>query len=251
MLPWFTYNYVTLGRFTLSPAGGVGRGLWEGSWQATMVGPRAGPADRSRRRDRPTAPTLDRARRARRRPRAARRRADARLRASVAGHPAHLGRSRSIRTSARVARVARRSASISASRSRTSAAIVRAHLARRLARGVFVLWAGDIPFRYSEINALPPCVIRADAGRCRPLLVRCWRIVRRSSLLRAERPHRRRAALLAAPIVYITAVHFPLLTEARQSLPAQAASCCSLAAHRRVRGLEPADDSLRPRTAGS
>src|SRR5207245_6266562 len=35
MLPWFTYNYVTLGRFTLSPAGGIGRGLWEGSWQAT------------------------------------------------------------------------------------------------------------------------------------------------------------------------------------------------------------------------
>ena len=29
------------------------------------------------------------------------------------------------------------------------------------------------------------------------------------------------ACLLAAPIIYITAVHFPLLTEARQSLPAQ------------------------------
>ena len=38
MLPWFTYNYVTLGRFTLSPAGGIGRGLWEGSWQATWSG---------------------------------------------------------------------------------------------------------------------------------------------------------------------------------------------------------------------
>ena len=31
------------------------------------------------------------------------------------------------------------------------------------------------------------------------------------------------ACLLGAPIVYITAVHFPLLTEARQSLPAQPA----------------------------
>ena len=29
------------------------------------------------------------------------------------------------------------------------------------------------------------------------------------------------ACLLAGPIVYITAVHVPLLTEARQSLPAQ------------------------------
>src|SRR5262249_37681357 len=38
MLPWFTYNYVTLGRFTLSPAGGIGRGMWEGSWQATWSG---------------------------------------------------------------------------------------------------------------------------------------------------------------------------------------------------------------------
>jgi hypothetical protein len=28
------------------------------------------------------------------------------------------------------------------------------------------------------------------------------------------------ACLLAAPLVYVTAVHFPLLTEARQSLPA-------------------------------
>ena len=29
------------------------------------------------------------------------------------------------------------------------------------------------------------------------------------------------ACLLAAPIVYVTAVHLPFLTEARQSLPAQ------------------------------
>ena len=32
------------------------------------------------------------------------------------------------------------------------------HLARRLARGVFLLWAGEIPFRYSDINQLPPFV---------------------------------------------------------------------------------------------
>ena len=38
MLPWLAYNYATLGRFTLSPAGGIGRGLWEGSWQATWSG---------------------------------------------------------------------------------------------------------------------------------------------------------------------------------------------------------------------
>ena len=38
MVPWFTYNYVYLGRFTLSPAGGIGRGLWEGSWQGRWAG---------------------------------------------------------------------------------------------------------------------------------------------------------------------------------------------------------------------
>jgi len=31
--PWLTYNYVNFGHLTLSPAGGIGRGLWEGSWQ--------------------------------------------------------------------------------------------------------------------------------------------------------------------------------------------------------------------------
>ena len=34
LVPWFTYNYVYLGHFTLSPAGGIGRGLWEGSGRA-------------------------------------------------------------------------------------------------------------------------------------------------------------------------------------------------------------------------
>ncbi|PYQ95030.1 MAG: hypothetical protein DMF96_23895 [Acidobacteria bacterium] len=38
MLPWFTYNYVTMHRFTLSPAGGIGRGIWEGSWQGHWPG---------------------------------------------------------------------------------------------------------------------------------------------------------------------------------------------------------------------
>src|SRR5256885_11974551 len=33
------------------------------------------------------------------------------------------------------------------------------HLARRLSRGVFILWAGEIPVRYSQINQLPPQLI--------------------------------------------------------------------------------------------
>src|SRR5215813_14695517 len=38
MLPWFMYNYVNFGRFTISPAGGIGRAMWEGQWQATWSG---------------------------------------------------------------------------------------------------------------------------------------------------------------------------------------------------------------------
>ena len=38
LLPWLAYNYVNLGQVTLSPAGGVGRGLWEGSWQGRWNG---------------------------------------------------------------------------------------------------------------------------------------------------------------------------------------------------------------------
>jgi hypothetical protein len=91
------------------------------------------------------------------------------------------------------------------------------HLVKRLARGVFILWAGAIPFRYSEINALPPALIRL-----------CWAIqaalfvaALAGLAVLAGAGRIAEACLLAAPILYITAVHFPLLTEARQSLPAQ------------------------------
>ena len=49
MVPWFTYNYVYLGRFTLSPAGGIGRGLWEGSWQGRWAGKHSQRSDPYRR----------------------------------------------------------------------------------------------------------------------------------------------------------------------------------------------------------
>ena len=214
MLPWFTYNYVTLGRFTLSPAGGVGRGLWEGSWQATWRGrvqdeltdladavdDRAeldrrvrGIADRERL---PAGPMLEYVhqwediRRIWTEPVDPHKRAIARVRADEEYQ--RVG----------VANISRQSF---------------AQLAKRLARGVFVLWAAEIPFRYSEINALPEWVIRF-----------CWAVqaalfaaavVGLAALVRSGRVAA--ASLLAAPIVYITAVHFPLLTEARQSLPAQ------------------------------
>src|SRR5262249_26485916 len=89
-------------------------------------------------------------------------------------------------------------------------------LSKRLARGLFILWAGEIPIRYSEINRLPRGVIGAVWALQAVIVVLALAglVVLASSGRTAE------ACLLAAPIVYITAVHFPLLKEARQSLPA-------------------------------
>jgi hypothetical protein len=90
------------------------------------------------------------------------------------------------------------------------------HLAKRKTRGVFILWAAEIPFRYTDINRLPPSVIRL-----------CWALqaliclAALSGLVVLVRARRvADACLLGAPLVYVTAVHFPLLMEARQSLPA-------------------------------
>ena len=213
MLPWFTYNYVTLGSFTLSPAGGVGRGIWEGSWQAAWSGrlqdeltDLAGEIDDREILDRrvtavaareglPAAPMLDYVhqwqdiRRIWTEPTDANERARARVDAD--------------REYLRVGleNLRRQSAP---------------HLIKRLARGVFILWAGEIPIRYSDINSLPPAVIRI--GWAIQALIVSAALYGVYVFARSRRVDA--AALLAAPIVYVTAVHFPLLKEARQSLPA-------------------------------
>jgi hypothetical protein len=91
-----------------------------------------------------------------------------------------------------------------------------AHLVSRLARGVFILWAGEIPIRYSDINQVPRVVIRIDwAIQALIVATALYGLVVLARNGRADA-----AALLAAPIFYVTAVHVPLLKEARQSLPA-------------------------------
>jgi hypothetical protein len=91
------------------------------------------------------------------------------------------------------------------------------HLARRLARGVFLLWAGEIPFRYSDINQLPPFV-KGVVWAVQAAIV----IASLAGFVMLFRSGRKAEALvLGSCLLYITAVHFPLLTEARQSLPAQ------------------------------
>ena len=91
------------------------------------------------------------------------------------------------------------------------------HLTRRLARGVFILWAGEIPFRYSDINGLPPLLIRVVWGL--QAVIGVAALIGLVALFRAGR--KIEACLFGSCLLYITGVHFPLLTEARQSLPAQ------------------------------
>jgi 4-amino-4-deoxy-L-arabinose transferase-like glycosyltransferase len=214
MLPWFTYNYVTMHRFTLSPAGGIGRGIWEGSWQGYWAGRLQSQltdlADE----------TPDRAA------------LDSKVTALAAAEhldPAPMldythqeqdirkiwtePRDPLERTRARIAaddeylRVGLRNSA----RDRT------AHLKRRVTRGIFVLWSADIPIRYSQINSLPTIVIRLIwLAQTAILGLAALGLL---ALVRARRYAD--ALLLAAPIIYVTAVHFPLLTEARQSLPAK------------------------------
>jgi 4-amino-4-deoxy-L-arabinose transferase-like glycosyltransferase len=214
MLPWFGYNYATLGRFTLSPAGGIGRGLWEGSWQASWSGRLqnelthlADAVDDRAELDRrveaiaqrehlPARPMLEYVHQWE----------DIRLIWTAPVDPYERAIARAA-ADLEYQRVAIENLKADSAR----------HLAKRLGRGVFILWAGEIPFRYSDINALPPIVIRL-----------CWAIqaalflAALAGLVVLARSGRiAEACVLAAPILYITAVHFPLLTEARQSLPAQ------------------------------
>ena len=91
-----------------------------------------------------------------------------------------------------------------------------AHLRRRLTRGLFVLWAAEIPYRYSEINDLPVWVIRA-MWLAQAVLVALALV---GIVLGIRQPTWRETLLVAVGPVYVTAVHWLLLTEARQSLPA-------------------------------
>src|SRR5205814_4774876 len=91
------------------------------------------------------------------------------------------------------------------------------HLARRLSRGIFLLWAGEIPVRYSEIDQLSTLTKGAIWGV--QALICLAALAGFVALYRAGR--KAEALLFGSCLFYITAVHFPLLTEARQSLPAK------------------------------
>ena len=212
LTPWFTYNYVHLGRFALSPAGGVGRGLWEGAWQgqwtgriqADLINLAEATADRTE---------LDRR---------------VRAKAVETGLPAgpmlqYVNEWRDIRAiwDTPTDPLERASARVAADGEylRHALAIMRAdpigHVKRRLTRGAFVLWAAEIPIRYSAINNTPAPVIRAIwLVQVVLLLVAAW-----GAIVLARGGRWLEAVMLSLPIIYVTGVHLPLLCEARQSLP--------------------------------
>ena len=212
LAPWFTYNYIYLGRVTLSPAGGVGRGLWEGAWQghwpgrvqATLTTLGEGSADRVE---------LER---------------QVRSVAAENGFAAepmlrYVNEWRDIRAiwDTPTDPMERADARVRADDVYRSHAIAVmredpiGHLRRRLTRGLFVLWAAEVPIRHSQINTTPTVVIYAIwAAQVVLLLVAAWGVV---VLVRGGRWLE--AVMLTLPIVYVTGVHVPLLCEARQSLP--------------------------------
>jgi 4-amino-4-deoxy-L-arabinose transferase-like glycosyltransferase len=212
MVPWFTYNYVYLGRFTLSPAGGIGRGLWEGSWQGRWSG---------RSHDDLTdiaEVTPDRME------------LDARVREVATaegiapdGMLAYVHEWQDIRRiwESPTDPMERARARVVADQEYLRAAVarIRADLSgwavRRATRRAFILWASDIPIRYTDINATPTVVIRAIwLAQVILLLVAAGGVV---VLLR--RRQFAEAALVTLPLLYVTGVHLPLLCETRQSLP--------------------------------
>jgi 4-amino-4-deoxy-L-arabinose transferase-like glycosyltransferase len=209
LLPWFAYNYVHLGRFVLSPAGGVGRGLWEGSWQGYWPGrvqadltliAENGQDLEARAREVAEANGLD---------------AAPMVRYVREWRTIHdywdtpqdpLERAR--------ARVEADQQYLRAALDNISSDPV-GHVTRRLTRGMFVLWAADIPIRYSDINRMPTLVIRGIWL----VQVLVLALAAAGAIVLWRRNRRSEALLLTLPLFYVTAVHLPLLCEARQSLP--------------------------------
>jgi 4-amino-4-deoxy-L-arabinose transferase-like glycosyltransferase len=211
MAPWFAYNYHYFQRLTISPAGGVGRGLWEGSWQGRWDG--RVQAELTLIADQEPGPDLDQ-----------RVTAFARERgAAAAPMLEYVHQWQEIRKiwTAPVDPYERALARIRADDEYRRAALrnIAANPWRfartRLTYGAFVLWAAEIPVPYRQINALPRMAIRVMWAA--QALIVLTAIAGAVALLASGRT--REGALLGMALIYVTLVHLPLLTEARQSLP--------------------------------
>lgn len=213
--PWIAYNVVYFNVVALSPpAAGVGRTLWEGSWQVALPGREQATLthlaetvwDRA---------ALDRAVTAY----AAETGLDAELPLRYVHQWQDVRRMWDAPTDpwervlARIAadheygRLARENISRGPAQ----------HIWRRLTRGLALLWITEIPVRYTDINRLPTVTIRAIWLAQAVLLVLAAAGLVALWLLggRAE------AGAFAALVVYVTAVHAVLYSEARYAMPAK------------------------------
>jgi 4-amino-4-deoxy-L-arabinose transferase-like glycosyltransferase len=212
LLPWFGYNYAHLGQFTLSPAGGVGRGLWEGAWQGRWPG---------RVQAQLTQIATDEVDPVRREVRVASYAAETGYSADLMLQYVHEWRDIHDVWNTPSDPLERVRARVLADQLYLRAAIAHmredplGHAVRRITRGAFVLWAAEVPIRFSDINQTPTWVIRFIWLLQVGLLV----LAAGGLVVLFRRGRRREAVLLALPLVYVTGVHLPLLCEARQSLP--------------------------------
>lgn len=212
LLPWFTYNYVYVGRFTLSPAGGIGRGLWEGTWQGRWPGRAQNDLTEI------AEVTPDRTE------------LDARVREIATregiapdGMLNYVHEWQDIRKiwETPTDPMERARARDLADQEYFRAAIehirsdVPGWLWRHTVRNAFILWATEIPVRYTDINKLNTWVIRAIWLPQALLLV----IAAGGIVVLFRRDRCTEAALFTLSLLYVTAVHLPLLCEMRQSLP--------------------------------
>src|SRR5438105_4615579 len=211
--PWLLYNAVFFKALTFSPAGGPGRQLFEGAWQVEFPGRIE--AELTSLAD----ATPDRAL------------LDDQVRAVAAR--SHMPVEPMLRYAHQhqdIARIwttptdpwERTFARIAADREywRVAMENIRRnparHVWRRAVRGTLLLWAAEIPVRYSDINRLAPSTIRAIwLPQAAVMGLAVWGVV-----VVVGRGARTAAYAMAALIVYVTAVHTPLYSEARYSLPA-------------------------------
>ena len=159
LAPWFTYNYIYLGRVTLSPAGGVGRGLWEGAWQGHWPG-------------RVQAALTTLAEESSDRVELERRVRSVAAENGLAAAPMlrYVNEWRDIRAiwDTPTDPMERADARVRADDVYLSHAIAVmrddpiGHVRRRLTRGLFLLWAAEVPIRYGQINATPTIVDSRD-----------------------------------------------------------------------------------------
>ena len=214
--PWIAYNAIYFRALTFSPAGGPGRQVFEGFWQAELPG--RVEADLTAAADAASDWAL----------------LDARVRAIAARSqlPPELAVTY-VHQHLDIERIwmtprdpnERMRARIDADHEylRVGLANIRQDLARytwrRATRGAVLLWASEIPVRYSDINGLSPLVIRL-IWLTQVIL---FGLAIAGVVFLARMGARVEAVVLGALLLYVTVVHVPIYSEARYSLPAKPA----------------------------